>query len=210
MPAPKGAAIRVQDVVGWLLVSGLVIFLVGAARWSLQYEQPLEISLPLKASATKRLRWIHYWMMGGVALTTVGLAATAQFAQSPWGVVAAVLYALGAAAWLVAITFRLTVEEWAAAETVKTGIVPPVYPPLTAWARGMYSVHMMTAYISAIPLAIVVVSQDLGPTWLGWGGGIWGAASATGFVVTRGAGFFSPPILAHLFTFAVGLALLLG
>ena len=198
-------------MVGWLLVSGLVAFLVGAARWRLAYEQALEISLPLKAADTKRLRWIHYWMMGGVALTTVGLAATAQFADSLWGAVAAVLYALGAGAWLVALSFRLTVEEWAAAETVTTGIVPPVYPPLRAWAGGMYAVHMVTAYISAIPLAIVVVSEDLGPAWLGWAGGVWGAAYATGFVITRGAAaFFSPPFLAHLFTFAVGLALLLG
>ena len=184
-------------------------FLIGAVRWRLGYEQPLELSLPLKASDTRRLRWIHYWMMIGVALTSVGLAATALFARSLWGVVAGVLYAMGATAWLIAITFRLTVEEWAAAETVTTGMVPSIYPPLAAWSGGLYGLHMTTAYISAIPLGIMIVIEDLGPMWLGWAGAIWGTACATGFVVTRGAGPFSPPVLAHLFTGSVGLTLLL-
>ena len=209
LPAPKGAAVSTQNLVGWLLVSGLVTFTVGAARWRLEYEQPLETSLPLKAAATRRLRWIHYWMMIGVALTSVGLGATAVLAQSPWGAVAAVLYAMGATAWLIALTFRLTVEEWAAAETVTTGTVPSMYPPLAASWVGLYGLHMMTAYIAAIPLAFVVAAEDLGPGWLGWAGGVWGAVFAAGFMVTRGAGLFSPPILAHLFTGAVGVALLL-
>ena len=185
-------------------------FTIGAVRWRLSYEQPLDVSLPLKASDTGRLRWIEYWMMIGVALTSVGLAATALLARSLWGVVAGVLYAMGATAWLIAITFRLTVEEWAAAETVTTGMVPSIYPPLAAWSGGLYGLHMTTAYISAIPLGIMIVVEDLGPTWLGWAGAVWGAACATGFVVTRGAGPFSPPILAHLFTGALGLTLLLS
>ena len=209
MPPPKGAAIRGQVLAGGLLVSGLVTFTVGAARWRLAYEQPLELSLPLKASDTGRLRWIHYWMLTGLALTSVGLAAVALLARSLWGTVAAVLFGMGATAFLIAIIFRLTVEEWAAAETVATGIVPHSYPPLAAWWVGLYGLHMVTAYLSAIPLAFMILTEDVGPTWLGWAGAVWGAICTTGFVVTRGAGFFSPPILAHTFTGAVGLALLL-
>jgi hypothetical protein len=192
-----------------LLVSGLVTFTTGAVRWRLEYEQPLEKSLPLKASTTGRLRWIHYWMMIGVALTSVGLAAIALMTRSSWGVVAAVLFAIGATAWLIAIIFRLTVEEWAAAEAAATGIVPSIYPPLAAWSGGLYGLHMTTAYVSAVPLAIMIAIEDLGPAWLGWAGAVWGTGAAAGFVITRGAGFFSPPILAHLFTGAVGLTLLL-
>ena len=199
-----------QDWIGWLLVSGLVAFTVGAARWRRQYEQPLEIALPLKASDKRRLRWIHLWMMVGIALTTVGLAATAIFIGSPWSAVAAVLYAMGATAFLISITFRLTVEEWAAVETVTTGEVPSVYLPLSAWSGGLYGLHMVTAYLSAIPLAVVILVDDIGPVWLGWGGVVWGTACAVGFVLTRGSGFFSPPILAHVFTAALGLALVFG
>jgi hypothetical protein len=187
-----------------------VTFTIGAVRWRLGYEQALELSLPLKASDTWRLRWIHYWMMIGVALTSVGLAATALLARSLWGVAAGVLYAMGATAWLIAITFRLTVEEWASAEAVTTGKVPSIYPPLAAWSGGLYGLHMTTAYVSAVPLGIMIVIEDLGPAWLGWAGAVWGTACATGFVVTRGAGPFSPPFLAHLFTGAVGLTLLLS
>ena len=123
---------------------------------------------------------------------------------------AAVLYAIGATAWLIAIVFRLTVGEWAAAETVATGKVPSMYPTLSAWAAGLHGLHMMTAYISASPLGFAIAASALGPDWLGWAGAVWGAGCATGFVLTRGAGFFSPPILAHIFTGAVGITLLVG
>ena len=179
-------------------------------RWRLEYEQPFELSLPLKAADRGRLRWIQYWMMFGVGLTSVGMAAAAVFLASPWGAVAAVLYAIGATAWLIAIVFRLTVGEWAAAETVATGTVPSMYPALSAWSAGLHGLHMMTAYISAIPLGFVIAASALGPDWLGWAGAVWGAGCATGFVLTRGAGFFSPPILAHTFTGAVGITLLVG
>lgn len=206
---PKGAAVDAQDLIGWLLVAGLVTFLVGAGRWRLEYEQPLEVSLPLKASDRPRLRWIQYWMMVGVGLTSVGLASVAMFSRSIWATAAAVLYGIGATAWMIALIFRLTVEEQAAADTVKTGTVPSFYPALAAWASGLHGLHMITAYVSSVPLAIGVITDDLGPTWLAWTGGLWGVVFATGFVVTRGAGFLSPPFLAHLFTGALGITLLL-
>lgn len=199
-----------QTLIGWLLVAGLVVFTVGAGRWRLEYEQPMELSLPLKASDTGRLRWIHYWMMVGVGLTSAGVASFAMFTQSPWGAAAAVLFAIGATAWLIAITFRLTVGEWAAAETVSTGMVPSLYPALSRWSGGLHALHMVTAYVSAIPLGWVVVEADLGPAWFGWAGLGWGATFAIGFVATRGGALFSPPIMAHLFTGALGLTLLLS
>jgi len=183
--------------------------MVGAMRWRLEYEQPFEVSLPLKAADRGRLRWIHYWMIVGVSLTSVGLAAAAMYFASPWAAVAAALYAIGATAFLIAIAFRLTVGEWAAAETVATGNVPSVYPALSAWAGGLHGLHMMTAYISAIPLGFVIAAA-VGPEWLGWAGALWGAGCATGFVLTRGAGFFSPPFLAHIFTCVVGVTLLVS
>jgi hypothetical protein len=197
-------------VAGWLLVSGLVTFTIGAVRWRLEYEQPLAVSLPLRAADRGRLRWIQYWMIIGVAVTSMGLAAAAAvLVASPWAAVAAALYGIGAAAFLIALAFRLTVGEWAAAETVATGQVPLLYPALSAWAAGLYGLHMITAYISAIPLGFVIAAAT-GPNWLGWAGVVWGGGCATGFVLTRGAGFFSPPILAHVFSAAVGMTLLIG
>jgi hypothetical protein len=197
-------------LIGWLLISGLVAFMVGAVRWRLEYEQPFELSLPLKASDTGRLRWIHYWMSVGVGLNSTGVAAIAMFTQSPWGAAAAVLFVTGATSWLIAIAFRLTVGEWAAAEMVATGMVPSLYPALAAWSGGLHALHMMTAYLSAVPLGWMIVAADLGPAWFGWAGMVWGATFAFGFALTRGGAFFSPPFWAHLFTGALGLTLLLS
>jgi hypothetical protein len=196
-------------LIGWLLVSGLVVFTVGAARWRLQYEQPLEISLPLKAWEAGRLRWIHHWMLVGLVLSSAGVAAFATFAQSPWGGAAAVVFAMGATAMLVGMAFRLTVGEWAAKETVARGSVPHLYPTLSGWAGSLHAIHMVTAYASAIPLGWVMFEADIGPAWVEWVGMLWGALYAIGFVLTRGGAVFAPPIQAHLFTGALGLTLLL-
>jgi hypothetical protein len=184
--------------------------MVGAARWRLAYEQPLEISLPLKAWEAGRLRWIHSWMLVGIVLSSAGVAALAMFTQSPWGAAAAVVFAMGATSMLVAIAFRMSVGEWAATETVATGSVPHLYPALSVWAGGLHAIHMVTAYASAIPLGWVIVETDIAPAWVGWIGMVWGAVYAIGFVLTRGSAVFAPPFQAHLFTGVLGLTLLLS
>jgi len=77
-----------------------------------------------------------------VGLTSTGVAAFAMSTQSSLGAAATVLYASGATVWLVAIVFRLTVEEWAAAEMVATGMIPSLYPALAAWSGGLHALHM--------------------------------------------------------------------
>ena len=53
-------------------------------------------------------------------------------------------------------------------------------------------------------LGMAVLASDALPTWLGWTGMLWGIAYAAGFVATRFAGPFNPPLYAHLYTAAVG------
>ena len=116
---------------------------------------------------------------------------------------------MGATMMLINVAFRATVGEWAAAETLAKGEVPYLYPALSAWSGGLHALHMVAAYLSAIPLGWAVVEADLGPAWVGWVGMLWGAAYAIGFVLTKGGAVFAPPFQAHLFTGALGLTLLL-
>lgn len=46
--------ISTEALIRWLLVSGLVTFMVGAVRWRLEYEQPFELSLPPSVSPKVR------------------------------------------------------------------------------------------------------------------------------------------------------------
>jgi hypothetical protein len=101
------------------------------------------------------------------------------------------------------LTFRLTVLRWAAAQPA----IPAVFAPLSAWATSLYIVHMASAYVAFAVLGAAVLAAG-GPSWLGWLGAGLGLGCLAGFVGTRFAGPFNPPILAHTYTAVLGVWLL--
>lgn len=198
-----------MTLVGWLLVSGFVTFMLGAGGWRAEYEQPLEESLPVMHADRRRMRWIHRWMVLALPLTVAGLGGLAHLANDPGAAVAAAGYTAGAVLWIGSLVFRLSVGEWAAEQTAATGEVPDVYPALARWAGYGHLVHMVSAYATAIPLAWAAEGAGLISGWLAWAGSIWGLALLGLFAVPRTRFIASPPFWAHTFTFAVGLSMLL-
>jgi len=201
-------------VIGGVLVTGLVVFLVGAVFWRLDYQRPLPEALPLIHRDRRRWAWIHTWMIAGLVITPAGLAGLTLGLGDPTAMVlagmATAAYVVGGVCWIVCLTFRLTVVSWAAEQAVTTGQVPDGFAPYERWAGALYLVHMLTAYASSAVLGLALLASDALPTWWGWAGVVWGLAFATGFVATRFAGAFNPPFWAHLYTGGVGLGLLLG
>jgi hypothetical protein len=118
-------------------------------------------------------------------------------------------YAVGAVLWLTALTFRLTVGEWAAERTATTGSVPQMFVPLTQWVGLGHSIHMATAYLSAVPLAWAASRAGLIADWLAWAGAAWGLGLMALFLIPRTRFIAAPPFWAHTFTFAVGVSILL-
>jgi hypothetical protein len=207
--------VRVEGsaLVGGVLVAGLVIFLVGAGRWRLDYQRPLEEALPLFHGDHRRWTWIHVWMVAAMPVTFAGLAGVAVLLDGPTARVlaamAAAVYVAGGVCWLASLAFRLTVVPWAAERTVSVGDVPDGFAAYDRWAGALYCVHMLTAYAASAVLGTAVLVSDALPTWLGWAGVGWGLAFAAGLVATRFAGPFNPPFWAHLYTATVGVVLLL-
>ena len=201
-------------VVGGVLIAGLVIFLVGAVAWRLDYQRPLHEALPVIHRDRKRWVWIHTWMIAALVLTIAGLAGLTLALEEPTATVlagvATAAYGVGGVSWIVCLAFRLTVVPWAAERAVASGQVPDGFAPYDRWAALLYLVHMLTAYLASALLGLAVLASDALPTWLGWAGVVWGLAFATGFVATRFAGPFNPPFWAHLYTGTVGLVVLLG
>jgi hypothetical protein len=199
---------------GGVLVAGLGIFLVGAAAWRLAYERPLQQSLPLIREDRRRRAWIHTWMIAAVVVTPAGLAGLAVALEERTAMVlaamSAAVYLSGAVCWLVSLAFRLTVVPWAAERTVTDAHVPDGFAAYDRWAGTLYTVHMLTAYLGSVVLGTAVLASEGLPTWLGWTGIGWGVTFAAGFVATRFAGPFNPPIFAHLYTGAVGAVLVLA
>jgi hypothetical protein len=201
-----------QGAVGWTLILGMVVFLVGAAAWRLEYERPLLESLRVIHADRRRRAWIHLWMIPALFLTTAGLAGlTVHLLPDRASVLVAmgtVVYALGAVPWVLSLAFRLTVVPWAAEQTTASGHIPDIFPPFDAWTGAMYVIHMAASYVVFVIVGAALLFTDL-PAWLGWFGVGLGAACLTGFVATRASGPFNPPFLAHLYTGVLGIALLL-
>ncbi len=199
---------------GGVLVAGLVIFLVGATAWRLDYQRPSQESLPVIHADRRRWAWIHTWMIAGLVVTPAGLAGLVVTLDEETAAVltamATAVYLSGGVCWIASLAFRLTVVPWAAARTVTDGHVPVGFDAYDRWAGRLYTVHMLTAYVGSAVLGIAVLASDALPPWLGWTGVVWGLAFAAGLVATRFAGPFNPPFWAHLYTGTVGVTLVLG
>lgn len=182
--------------------------MVGAAGWRLEYQAPLPERMHTLHTDRDRLRWIHSLMIAAMMLTPAGLAAVAGAADQAGVWIAAAAYGLGSVPWLLNLTFRLTVQERAAERTAAGEEVPDWYPALEAWAGLGHRVHMLASYASAVPLAWGLAEVGLIPDWLAWSGAIWGIAWSAGYAIRRTRFAFEPPFWAHVFTLAVGIALL--
>ncbi len=198
---------------GVVLIAGFTAFLVGAAFWKpALYQQEWPAALVAMSEDRRRLRWIHTWMCTGVTVTTLGVALLVALlitdGEATLSIMALGLFALGAVLWLVALFFRLTVQEWAAEETRKTGTVPTGFESWSRWAGAIHVFHMLSAYGSWVFLGGAIVSTALAPAWLGWTGVALGTVLALGFIALKG-GPLAPPILAHAYPLAIGIALLI-
>jgi len=200
-------------VVGGVLVAGLVVFLVGAVFWRLDYELPAEHSLPLIHADRRRRTWIHAWMIAAMFLTPAGLFGLSQLAElqdvASAATMSAVVYAIGAVCMTVSLCFRLTVVPWAAERTVADVEPPDGFAALDAWAGSLYVTHMLASYTTFALLGATVLASDLLAPWSGWVGLGMGTALLAGFVATRFAGPFNPPFMAHLYPALLGVVLLL-
>ncbi len=202
-----------NQIVGGILVAGVVVFTVGAARWRLDYERPLAESLPLIHADRRRRTWIQTWMLVAMFVTTAGVAGFAVVVPDAPdsafpAVMAAFVYALGALCMIVSLTFGLTVVPWAAERTVADGSIPEGFAANRAWTGWLFVVHMVASYAAFAVLGAAVLASNTMPHWTGWVGLGLGVGCLAGFVATRFAGPFNPPILAHTYTGLLGVVLL--
>jgi hypothetical protein len=202
-----------SSLIGFVLVAGLGLFLLGAAAWRLEYQRPLPESLPVVHQDRRRRAWIHTWMIATMFATPAGLAGLAASQEEPTATalaaMAAAVFTSGAVCLIVSLVFALTVVPWAAQRTVEVGEVPAGFAAYNRFAATLYIVHMLSAYVASALLGFAVLAADALPVWLGWAGVGWGLVLAAGLVVTRFAGPFNPPILAHVYPGVVGAVLLL-
>lgn len=67
----------------------LVIFMVGAVAWRLDYQRPLQEALPVIHRDRGRRAWIHTWMIVALVVTPAGLVGLTVVKEEPNAVVLA-------------------------------------------------------------------------------------------------------------------------
>jgi hypothetical protein len=148
------------------------------------------------------------WMIAGVLLSGTGLFGFASLAADALMFVAASLFAIGAMVMLVHLLFRLTVVPWVAQRRVEDGVAPTWFEPIEKWAGSMYVLHMTLSYVAFAVIGAGLLISGLLPTWVGWTGVVLGLVCLCGFVLTRFAGPFNPPILAQTYPTLLGLVII--
>ena len=194
-----------------LLVAGLVIFFIGAALWLPSEFQAASLVDCLRHIAARpaRWRWIHAWMACGLVIELAGVRGLCELLREAGErlatPIAATLFQTGAVLWLLAMALRVTIQEWAATETID-GALPAVYPSVHRLAGLLHASHMILSYLAAAGLGAGVLRSGILPSWLGWTGVVAGSSFALAFGAFR-VGLLGMPFLALVYPCLLGVQL---
>ena len=199
------AAFRVspERLASALLILGLVIFWVGVATW------PGRRLESIAADPADHLATAVLFLLGalttlaGFAVLSTVLCESGDRILSQLGLIS---FLVAIVCWALHLAFRATVILHAAEQIALTGVAPPWFEPLRAWAGLMYAIYMVMAY-----LAIAAYGAAMRKT--GWAGKAWGRAfvvfglvAAVGFVA--GLRAFQPPLVVQFAPYVMGMLIL--
>ncbi|MEJ3653268.1 hypothetical protein WEH80_18655 [Actinomycetes bacterium KLBMP 9759] len=179
-----------------VLGAGFLLFWVGAAFWSLDFQQA-DTGLALHAVAEQSFRWawIHVFQAIGTVITAAGFVLWHQLRRERGDVLAsgvgATSYLIGAALWVTALVLRLTVTVAAAAAPT------PGYALFDLLGSGLLVGHLLLAHAASVLFGIGLVRS--GDRAVGTVGIVVGGA--LGIALAFGAGplgALSAPFLAQL------------
>lgn len=194
---------------GWLLVTGAVAFIVGAANPALGavWSAPLDAQLRLIHDAATAWTITNALFFIGTVLTAAGLwFVPERVVGKGWMVAraATLVYLLAATAWLASLTFRLAVTPDVATTFASTGSMDPTYVLMARWASGLFGAFTYLAGGSLVALGIALIVGRTVSTVAG------AFAILIGLAITLGYAIFGdmPPFVAYLPTGLLGIALL--
>jgi hypothetical protein len=191
----------------WLLLIGGIVFLVGAfSPPSEQWTSPLKRSLQVIGEHRAAWYWIHACFVVGVVLTMLGFVAFAgarnrSGSGSTLTDLVTALYVVGAGFWLVSITFRVTVQVWAASEVVATGAIPATYESWHKFSSALFMLYMIMAYLACAGIGWEVLRAGMVAKWAGWFAIAFGLSG--GAVVGRNV-----PLMVHIPLIIIAILLL--
>lgn len=202
---PIAATVPPSRAVAGVLSAGFIVFWVGAALWSFDFQQA-DPAATLRAISTQQFRWIwiHLFMGAGVVLTAAGYRLwsdhrrhTGDLAASSVG---ASLYLAGAVLWLGVVVVRLAVTLPAA-----TAASPPAgYPAFEQLTQGLLAGYLLLSHAGMVAFGIGLLRWRPGSRVLGIVAIVFGTFLGVGLGIGPGfMGAFMAPFLAQLCTLLV-------
>jgi hypothetical protein len=197
-------------IVGWLLVLGAVVFWIGAITPPYRQWMGVPTDEYLSIVGANRRNWyaMHALFGLGTVITLAGLGALHGALRAAgdriWSTIAVSLFSIGVALWLVQVSFRVTVEPWAAAELARDGQVPSIFPALQRWMGVLFAVCMISGYLALVGYGIAILSGPFRPRWAGWFALVFGLVAVPGFATV----VFQPPLMLFVVPFVLGIAVL--
>lgn len=171
---------------------------------------PLRESLLIIAAQTSPFQWSFSLFISGTIVTLLGFALLTGLLRdagdrtfSQLGLIAALF---GAVLWVTYIALSLGISPLAAQETVRTGVIPDYYVPLTQGTNVFFVIYTILAFSALAAYGGAVLSTRVLPHWIGWLAIVY---SLAGLVL---AGFIAgnvPPLFHYLLPIVIGVLLLL-
>ena len=208
MNAASELAVSEWRWAGALMVAGLFAFLIGAGLWKpAEFEISVPEGLRVMSRYRGRLQWLTGWMMCGILLSTLGVAAL-QTTLAQWGQHRSAFtmpFFIGAPlgiAFLVLLRAAILNTPLEADVELSAGLLR------TRQLAGLcYVGHMLLWYAGWVALGRLGLTTQIFPPWYGWLAIVLGTVYFLGFMVMRG-GFFAPPFWVHLVPAIGGVVLL--
>jgi hypothetical protein len=198
---------------GTLLLLGSALFLFAASLPPLYpvWTGNLETQLATIRAHPRAWSLCHVCMTAAVILTAAGLGLLSSLLAQPMAVAAAFAYATAAGVWCVFESYRLSVPALVARD--QAGPPPAWFAVLQDWAGRLFTVYMLTAYLSLAAVGLAILAGVTLVQWSGWlalGFGLAGALGlATGKPQVMGASPFEPPVMIHVVPAVLAVLLLL-
>lgn len=204
-------------VAGALLILGAILVGVGASVATIAKDkggpviwgQPPQEWLRLIFEHQDAWRWGAVLWIAGMVATLLGLPLLTDLLRStgdPGFAQAGLLaFTLSIVLWIISLSFRASVDIWAARTAAATHSAPESYAPLSAWSGALFIIFTVVAFAALAMYGGAIFASSLLPSWVGWASIIFALCGLAHLAITRD----SYPVLHHPMLIVIGVLLLL-
>ncbi len=212
-----GGLFSTPRVAGALLILGAILAAAGASVATLAKDkdgpviwgQPPSEWLRLVFEHQDAWRWGAILWIAGMVVTLLGLPLLTNLLRAAGdpGIaqVGLIAFSFAIALWVISLSFRASVDIWAARTAAATRSVPESYAPLSAWSSALFILFTVTAFVALAIYGGAILVSSLLPHWAGWASIIFALGGLAHLALTRD----SYPVLHHFMLIVIGILLLL-